>query len=63
MPSRQHAIGIPEEPGTLATAEAARAVVQIGLAPVPDTLDPVELAAWTAVARAVFNLHEMITRY
>jgi hypothetical protein len=43
--------------------ETAYQVIQTGLAPVPESLNPAELAAWTAVARAIFNLHEMITRY
>ncbi len=42
--------------------KAAEAVTAIGLTPVPDGLDRIELAAWTAVARALLNLHETITR-
>jgi mono/diheme cytochrome c family protein len=45
-----------------ADPSAARRLVQIGLATVPKDLDPVELAAWTSVARAILNLPEMITR-
>ncbi len=41
---------------------AARALVAVGAAPVATDLDPVELAAWTGVARALLNLHETITR-
>ena len=37
--------------------------VNTGNAPVPDGTSRTELAAWTSVARAIFNLHEMITRY
>ncbi len=33
-----------------------------GLTPVPATIDPIELAAWTAITRTIFNLHEFITR-
>ena len=44
-------------------AETAYQVVRTGIAPVPESVDPAELAAWTAVARAIFNLHEMIMRY
>ncbi len=43
--------------------EDARKLIQSGLAPVGEGIDPVELASWTAVARAVYNLHETITRY
>jgi hypothetical protein len=41
---------------------AARALVATGAAPVPADLPAAELAAWTAVARAVLNQHETITR-
>jgi hypothetical protein len=43
-------------------AGAARALITTGLTPAPDDLDPVEVAAWTHVARVLFNLHETITR-
>jgi hypothetical protein len=43
--------------------EDARKLLGVGLAPVPDDLDPAELAATTTVARALLNLHETITRY
>jgi len=46
-----------------ADPEAAKQFLGVGLAPVPDTLDPADLAATTAVTRALFNLHESITRY
>jgi hypothetical protein len=42
---------------------AASAVCSTGLAEVPEQLDRVELAAWTAVCRALLNLHETITRF
>lgn len=42
--------------------EAAGKLLSIGLAPIPADADKVELAAWTAVMRALFNLHETITR-
>ena len=45
-----------------ADPDAARQVIGAGLAPVPDTKEPAELAAWTAVARAVLNLSETTTR-
>ncbi len=42
--------------------DRAGQLVGTGLHPVPDDLDPQELAAWTAVTRTVFNMHEFITR-
>ncbi|MBI3467820.1 MAG: DUF1553 domain-containing protein [Planctomycetes bacterium] len=42
--------------------DAARALISTGIAPVPEDLDPVEVAAWTAVARTILNLHEAVTR-
>ncbi len=42
---------------------AAQALVRTGEAPAPRHADPVELAAWTSVTRAILNLHETITRY
>ena len=44
-------------------AAAATALLGVGIAPRDESLDPVELAAWTATARAVLNLHEAIARY
>ncbi len=41
---------------------AAKKLVAVGQAPLPASIDPRELAAWTAVCRAVLNLHETITR-
>jgi hypothetical protein len=41
---------------------AAGELVKIGLAPVPKDVDAAELAAWTAVGRALLNLSETITR-
>ena len=41
---------------------AATALAKVGLAPVPADIDQAELAAWTHVARVLFNLHETITR-
>jgi hypothetical protein len=43
--------------------EAAEALVRVGLAPVPADLAVEEWAAWTAVARTILNLHEVVTRY
>ena len=46
-----------------ANPEAARAVLGVGMAAADVSLEPSELAAWTAVARSVLNLHEAIARY
>jgi hypothetical protein len=45
-----------------ADPKATDSVLHAGLAPVPEGLDPAELAAWTSVARVILNLHETITR-
>ena len=45
-----------------AEESSALQLISTGIAPV-DAASPAELAAWTAVARSIFNLHEMITRY
>lgn len=45
-----------------ADEDAARALVEVGLAPVPEDVDGAELAAWTSVARAILSLHETMTR-
>jgi hypothetical protein len=42
--------------------EAAKKLISTGDAPVAADLNAAELAAWTSVTRAVFNLHETITR-
>jgi len=42
---------------------AARELLAVGLARRDTSLDDAELAAWTATARAVLNLHEAIGRY
>lgn len=42
--------------------ESAAELLGVGLAPVPESLDEAELAAWTHVARVLLNLHETITR-
>jgi mono/diheme cytochrome c family protein len=46
-----------------ADPSAARELLGVGIAPRDALLDEVELAAWTATARAVLNLHEAIGRY
>jgi len=43
-------------------AQAAEALLKVGLSPAPKDSDPAELAAWTNVARVILNLHETITR-
>jgi mono/diheme cytochrome c family protein len=45
-----------------ADPKAADEVLKIGLAPVPKDAAAAELAAWTAVGRALLNLSETITR-
>jgi len=46
-----------------ADPRAAGQLLAVGIAPRDTTLDPIDLAAWTAAARAVLNLHEAIARY
>jgi hypothetical protein len=41
---------------------AAAALLKVGDAPAPANVDVAELAAWTNIARALFNLHETVTR-
>ncbi|NND99254.1 MAG: DUF1553 domain-containing protein [Pirellulaceae bacterium] len=43
--------------------DAANAVVRVGDAPLSDTIDTVELAIWTQVARALLNLYETTSRF
>jgi hypothetical protein len=45
-----------------ADLDAATELLSVGTRPVPDDLDPNELAAWTNVARTILNLHATITR-
>jgi hypothetical protein len=42
--------------------DSARKLVSVGEKPPARDLDPAEWAAWTSVARVLFNLHETITR-
>jgi mono/diheme cytochrome c family protein len=42
---------------------AAKSLIGVGIAPRDTAIDDIELAAWTATARAVLNLHEAIGRY
>jgi hypothetical protein len=41
---------------------AARALLDVGLAPSPNDIETPELAAWTSVARAILSLHETMNR-
>ncbi len=43
--------------------DEARKLIHVGFAPVPEGMDPAELAAWSEVCRVILNLHETITRY
>ena len=43
--------------------DAAKALATTGEAPATQGIEPIELAAWTSVARVILNLHETITRY
>ncbi|RFC44562.1 MAG: Protein of unknown function DUF1553/DUF1549/Planctomycete cytochrome C [Verrucomicrobia bacterium] len=45
-----------------ADPSAADSLLKVGFSPVPEGVDRAELAAWTHVARILFNLHEAITR-
>ncbi|HLJ09685.1 MAG TPA: DUF1549 and DUF1553 domain-containing protein, partial [Planctomycetaceae bacterium] len=42
--------------------ESASRLLAVGLAANPPDLDSIELASWTQAARALFNLHEALTR-
>jgi hypothetical protein len=42
--------------------DAAQQLISTGLSAVPSDVDTVEQAAWTSIARAVFNMHEFMTR-
>lgn len=43
--------------------EDAIKLINTGIAPADDGISPAKLAAATSVTRAIFNLHELITRY
>jgi hypothetical protein len=43
--------------------EAAKELLMTGARPSATDIDPVVLAGWTTVARAILNLHEVISRY
>lgn len=40
----------------------AKAILTVGISPVPKGVDPAELAAWTSVSRVLLNLNETVTR-
>jgi hypothetical protein len=46
-----------------ADPKSAGELLAVGISPRDETLDTVELAAWTAAARTALNLNEAITRY
>jgi len=45
-----------------ADPKSAEELLHIGECPLPPNMNLAELAAWTSVARVIFNLHEMVTR-
>ncbi|MCP4172140.1 MAG: DUF1553 domain-containing protein [Fuerstiella sp.] len=45
-----------------AAPKQAHQLISVGQSAAPSNITPAELAAWTAVARVVLNLHEVITR-
>jgi hypothetical protein len=51
-----------ERAAAAADPAAATALIAVGATPAARDLDPIELSAWSAVARALLNLHEAITR-
>lgn len=68
-PPDEHTLGILREVYDTHLAQyqsdvkSAKALIATGNAPVEESLDAAELAAWTSVARVILNLHEVITRY
>jgi hypothetical protein len=46
-----------------AAPATANDLLSVGEESIPEAADPVQLAAWTSVARTLFNTHEMIYRY
>jgi hypothetical protein len=43
--------------------KSAEQLLKIGEAPLPQDADAVEVAAWMAAARTIFNLHEFVVRF
>lgn len=46
-----------------ANPAAAKELSRVGDRPVPEDIEPAQLAAWTSVSRVLLNMHETITRY
>ena len=46
-----------------ANPDQARELLEVGLSPVPPSLASAEVAAWTAVSRALINKHEFVMKY
>ena len=46
-----------------ASAEEARELLAVGMRPVPTSFADAEVAAWTAVSRALMNKHEFVMKY
>ena len=44
-------------------ADQARQLLDVGLSSAPPETEPVELASWTAVSRALLNKHEFVMKY
>jgi hypothetical protein len=51
-----------EQQAVAQSPETAKQLISVGLSPPPPEIDPAELSAWTAVARAILNMHEIVTR-
>ena len=45
-----------------ADPKAAEAILKVGIAPMPNGMNPAELATWTNIARVIMNLHETVVR-
>ena len=43
-------------------AAAGSEIIKVGISPAPPEISRIDLAAYTAVARAILNLHETVTR-
>ena len=43
--------------------DAAKTLAAVGQTSATQSIEPIELASWTSVARVILNLHETITRY
>ncbi len=45
------------------SVEDAKQLLTVGEATIPDHIDPIELAAWTQVCRAIINTYEATSRF